>query len=489
MPITGRPGKTCPPPRPAGDANSAGDGRRSLRAGIRSLGLFACAMLAAGPLSGPQPAQAAPVTTSGTSAGTGGARTNEAVTVTLPEDDRSPLSGSSGHPETVSGASLLRVASNAPDPGLSPARARPAFESISFADLPGWRDDDQRAALTAFLKGCRAPHGRTGTLGITGRDLGALCARAEAAKGSREAARAFFEREFVPVRLSEPGFVTGYFEPAIAGSRTRTARFSVPIYRRPDDLVKITSAMRGAARKAGIDDEYAFARRRPDGRLAEYPDRAAIIDGALAGRGLEIAWVENPLDAFFIHIQGSARLKLADGSVMRLAYAAKSGQPYTAIGRILIARGEIAREDMTMVALRAWMEAHRDEAGALMAQNRSFIFFREVAGEETDGPEGAAGVPLTAGRSLAVDRKLHAFGTPIFVESDLPHAAGGALRRLMIAQDTGSAIIGPTRGDIFVGTGMQAGHVAGEIRHAARFTVLAPCGSKLAAAALSGDKR
>ncbi|MDJ0933600.1 MltA domain-containing protein [Breoghania sp.] len=415
---------------------------------------------------------------------------NETATLNASNDPTSPDKGA---PSTgISGlAAEMRVAAadgvRTVVPGIS-------IEAISFSDMPGWAGDDQRAALHAFLVGCEKLRDRFAGLGVSGRDLAALCGKVNKAKGSRAAARAFFEREFVPVWLFDKGaplagFVTGYFEPAIPGSRVRTDRFTVPLYRKLDDLVKITAAERRTATAAGIDPEYVFAPRTATGGLTEYPDRPAIEAGALSCRGLEIAWVEDPIDAFFIHVQGSARLQLADGSVMRLAYAAKSGQPYTAIGRILIARGEIARQDMTMETLRAWLEAHRNEARALIDYNRSFIFFREMEGDADAGPEGAAGVPLTPGRSLAVDRKLHAFGTPIYVEADLPKTAGGHFAQLMIAQDTGSAIVGPARGNIFVGTGVQAGRLAGEIKHGARFTVLAPRGSRLARASAQGEHR
>ncbi|WP_245926665.1 murein transglycosylase A [Breoghania corrubedonensis] len=439
------------------------------RAGLLAALPILTLSLAAGPLASQAMARASAT------------QTSEAATVTPPENGASHAFDADVAPVRIAAAGTKATAG-------AGAVYHPSVEAVSFSDLSGWREDDPSAALSAFLKGCRAPHARAGALGISGGDLASLCVKAEAARGSRSVARAFFEREFVAVRIVEPGFVTGYFEPAIPGSRMRTSRFTVPLYRKPDDLVKITASQRRAARKVGLGEEYAFARRTGDGGLAEYPDRAAIAAGALAGRGLEIAWVADPLDAFFIHIQGSARLKLADGSLLRLAYAAKSGQPYTAIGRVLIERGEIAREDMTMATLRAWMEAHREEARALIEHNRSYIFFREVEAGEDEGPVGAAGVPLTAGRSLAVDRTLHAFGTPVFIEADLPKSAGGRFRRLMIAQDTGSAIVGPARGDIFVGTGEDAGHTAGEIKHSARFTLLAPRGSRLAEAARHGAK-
>jgi membrane-bound lytic murein transglycosylase A len=267
----------------------------------------------------------------------------------------------------------------------------------------------------------------------------------------RDAARAFFETEFRAFLVrpaTGAGFFTGYYEPEVIGSRMRTDRFTVPLYRPPDDLVE----------------------------GAPYHDRQAIESGALKGRGLEIVWLESAIDAFFIHVQGSARVQLADGGLLRLSYAGKSGHAYTPIGRVLRARGALAAGGVTMASIRAWLAAHPDEANEVMWSNRSFIFFRETDGiGPEDGPLAAAGVPLTAGRSLAVDRTLHTFHSPVFVETALPD--GAAFRRLMVAQDTGSAIVGPARGDIYFGTGDAAGAIAGAMQAEGRFYLLAPTGT------------
>ncbi len=355
-----------------------------------------------------------------------------------------------------------------------------ALGPVEYGRTAGWTGDDHAAAFACFLHSCRRmaarPH-KTKALGI---DAGALariaaCALSEReAAGDSAAAKAFFESHFRPCRFAQPspaGFVTGYYEPVVAASRVRTSRFAYPLYRRPHDLVEVDDA----SRPAGTDAAFRFARQTDYG-LVEYHDRSQIEAGALAGRGLELAWIESPVDGFFIHIQGSARLAMPDGSTLRISYDAKSGHPFTPVGAVLIESGELRREAVTMASIRAWMVQNEDRAAELMARNRSFIFFRESgAADDSPGPIAAASVPLSPGRSLAADHRLHTFGTPVFVTSQTPIAGlGKRLRRLMIVQDTGSAIVGPQRGDLFIGTGEAAGEIAGAIRHAARFVVFVP---------------
>ncbi len=352
---------------------------------------------------------------------------------------------------------------------------------LRFADLRGWATADHAAALAAFRRqaevwGEGAP--KTRGLGIDGAALAAI-GRAALATGAVDAAaaRAFFEARFTPRHVVPAGgdaFLTGYFEPELAGSRVPTDRFRVPLLARPDDLVDVDPADRPAT----LDPAYAFARRAPEG-LVPYFDRGEIEDGALAGRGLELVHVEDPVDAFFVHVQGSARIRLDDGGVMRLAYAAKAGHPYTSIAKLLIARGVAAPDAMTADVLRAWLEADPARGADLMRANRSYVFFAEQADLDPGlGAVAAAKAQLAPRVSLAVDRALHTFGTPIFVDADLPLGVGGRVepfRRLMIAQDTGSAILGAARGDVFVGLGAEAGRLAGLIRHVPRaFVVLVP---------------
>jgi membrane-bound lytic murein transglycosylase A len=349
---------------------------------------------------------------------------------------------------------------------------------LSFDDLDGWRSDDLAAALGAFRRGADAllhHPPKTRALGI---DAGALanCLRHAArlsAEACEEAARQFFEAAFAPFEVAPAaggGFFTGYYEPEVAGSLAPTPRFKVPLHRRPDDLVEIAAG----DQPPGLDHGLRFARKTEAG-LREYPDRAAIMAGCLAGRGLELVYVADPIDAFFIHIQGAARVRLEDGRVMRVTYAGKTGHPYTPIGRALVEMGALAKDKVTMQTIRAWLRAHPGEAGSVMARNRSYVFFREAPVDDARlGPIAAAKVPLTAGRSLAVDRRMHSFHTPIWIETTLPD--GRAWRRLMIAQDTGSAIVGPARGDIFFGSGEEPGEIAGAMRAGGRFVVLAPRG-------------
>jgi len=218
-----------------------------------------------------------------------------------------------------------------------------------------------------------------------------------------------------------------------------------------------------------------FARRTETG-VEPFFDRGEIERGALDGRGLEIAWLADPVDAFFIHIQGAARLRLADGSLLRVTYAAKSGHDYTPVGRVLLERGVLQRGNVSMQTIRAALAADPEAARSAMWTNRSYIFFREAPVEDAAlGPIAAAKVPLSTGRSLAVDRTLHTFHVPVWIETSLPEAEGGGpFHRLLIAQDTGSAIIGPARGDIFFGSGDEAGRIAGRMQAAGDFVVLAP---------------
>jgi membrane-bound lytic murein transglycosylase A len=309
-------------------------------------------------------------------------------------------------------------------------------------------------------------------LGIDGNALRDAAIAALEACSRKRNAREFFEAYFAPNRIEADGFVTGYYEPEVAASLVRTKRFDVPIYRRPDDLVELATG----ERPPGWDPEIRYGRRSAGG-LVPYFDRPAIEEGALAGQGLELAWLADPVDAFFIHVQGSARLRLASGSQLRVAFDGKSGHPYTSIGRLAVERGLLALESADKDGLAAWLRRHPEEGRGLMRENRSFIFFRVTSQDDAEGPLGAAGLPLVAGRSLAVDRTLHTFHTPVWVDSpgladiDRP---GRPFRRLMIAHDTGSAILGPARGDIFVGSGEAAGSAAGRIRHSAAMIALVP---------------
>src|SRR5215471_12111316 len=293
----------------------------------------------------------------------------------------------------------------------------------TFNQLSGWADDRISAAVPAFLASCArfvtrpaaAPLDATATSADFGRvgDWQALCKSAEALpSGDDAAARRFFEADFVPLAVSDDGtaagLFTGYFEIELHGSRRRHGRYQTPIYCRPPDLGS-----------------------KPQ------PTRAEIEDGALAGRGLELLWVDDPVDAFFLQIQGSGRVRLKNGKSVRVGYDGQNGQPYVAVGRLLIERGLIPRDKVTMASIRAWMKQNPEAGAALRRENRSYIFFREIAG---DGPIGAEGAVLTPERSLAIDRAFIGLGIPIWVEANERFVAAENLRRLLISQDTGGAI-------------------------------------------------
>jgi membrane-bound lytic murein transglycosylase A len=354
-----------------------------------------------------------------------------------------------------------------------------------FDALPGWSADRHGDALQAFLRSCDKLLRRDGGAAIGG----AIPGRAAAWRGACEAAgardihdhqaaRYFFEDWFRPYAVlnngREAGLFTGYFEPELQGSLTRAREYDIALYRRPDDLVTVSL---GRFRESFAGQR--IAGRVVGGALLPYPSRAEIDAGALEGQSLELVWVDSAVDAFFLHIQGSGRVRFEDGGARRIAYAASNGQPYLAIGRSLVKRGAMSVKEVTMQSIRAWLEDNPAEAPALMRENNSFIFFRWLDGKAADlGPEGAQGVPLLAGRSLAVDRRFLPLGAPIWLDAHAPDSNPSArdrvLRRLMVSQDTGGAIRGPVRGDVFWGTGGEAGEIAGRMKHQGRYWLLLP---------------
>ncbi len=354
-----------------------------------------------------------------------------------------------------------------------------ADNPVSFDDLPGWLEDDHLAAFQAFRRSAaqalRKPY-RDGSDGRTFERFKPAFKKAVSVDMADSAqARVFFETLFEPVLLKnsdgEPGLVTGFYEPIADGSRTRTEKFPVPIYAMPDDLVEINEE----TRPAGMDPYFRFAQETANG-LGEYPDRGAIERGFLESRGLELVYVADKVEAFFIHVQGAARIRLPDGSLTGITYAAKTGHPFTGPGRILVDRGDIPQPEISMQAIRKWLHDNPDKADALLWQNRSFIFFRESPVEDQSlGPVAAAKVQLTPGRSMAVDRLHHVFGSAIYVAATRVNFGDGKpFRRLMVGQDTGSAILGQARGDLFTGSGFAAGEIAGRIKAEADFWLLMP---------------
>lgn len=308
-------------------------------------------------------------------------------------------------------------------------------EVLDFEALDGWAEGGQAEALQAFLVTCDQ---------LDAPDWRPICRLAADVPGDDASARAFFELLFRPVVVGEPpALFTGYYEPELAGSRSRTPTFAWPIYRRPPEL--------------------------QDG--AVYHSRAGIEGGALAGRGLEIAWLDDPVDVFFLHIQGSGRIRMGDGSVLRVGFAGKNGHPYRSIGQELVRRGVFAAHEVSAGAIAAWVRRNPGFGADLLNLNPSYVFFRKLPDLPADkGPIGAMGRSIEALRSVAIDPAFTPLGAPVWVEKD----GRAPLRRLMVAQDTGGAIKGPQRADIFYGSGAQAGEAAGDVKDGGRMVLLLP---------------
>lgn len=350
------------------------------------------------------------------------------------------------------------------------------IKRTSFAELSGWAAADLNMALAAFKRSAAeilfTAHGfkRLSTFSGMRDDWLSTCKAALEASD----ARTFFESSFLPFKITDKnrpeGLFTGYYEPQALGSCTRTERFQVPIHRRPPELISFSREIEAA-------QGYKYGHLVNNAPVPFF-SRRQIETGALEGRGLEICWLENWVDAFFIHIQGSGRITLEDGTTLRLAYAAKNGQPYSSIGAALLAKGHGTAQTMSMQFLRDWI-AHNPQAGRqLMWQNNSYIFFREISVEDPSlGALGAAQVNLTPLCSLAIDRRYWMFGTPFWLETVTPPEAQGSanpFRNLMIGQDTGSAIRGPLRGDVYWGWGDRAIANAGHMKSPGRMTALLP---------------
>lgn len=376
-------------------------------------------------------------------------------------------------------AVLLVLAGCAGVPEEGPDSAR--FEEADFRDLPGWQQDSHTRALSAFKKSCEniealpperalgpgGMAGNAGTWATTCRLAGLLSAPDE------RRARQFFEHNFTPWRViseqdGKTGLFTGYYEAALNGAKTRHGPYQTPLLKRPDDLVMVDLGLfRDKLRGQRI------AGRVINGSLKPYEDRAEIEQGALDNKGLELVWVDDPVAAFFLHIQGSGVVRLDDGSTMRIGYAGQNGHPYYAIGRELVSRGELALEDVSLQSIRDWLKANPAQAEEIMNTNASYVFFHVLEGP---GPLGAQGVPLTPGRSLAVDHTILPYGAPVWLDAEPPVDGHDPIRRLTIAQDTGGAIRGAVRGDVFWGHGAQAEFLAGKMKSQGRYWILLPRG-------------
>jgi membrane-bound lytic murein transglycosylase A len=308
-------------------------------------------------------------------------------------------------------------------------------EVLDFETLDGWRDDDHLAALVTFLRTCDL---------IDQPDWRPVCAVAADVPQDTASARSFFELFFKPVVVgSPPALFTGYFEPELEGSLERTGRFRYPIYRRPPEL------------REGV----------------AFHSRQAIEDGAIAGRGLELAWLDDPVDVYFLQVQGSGRIRLTDGSVMRVGYAGANGQPYRSVGQEMVRRGTHSMDQVSAPEIASYVRSNPGAGRLLLQTNPSYVFFRKIGTlNPEDGPIGAMGRSITTMRSVAIDPKFTPLGAPVWIEKD----GRRPIRSLMVAQDTGGAIKGMQRADIFFGTGADAGQAAGIVKDGGRMVVLLP---------------
>ncbi len=402
------------------------------------------------------------------------------------------LAGVSGLFCAIGALLLLESCASAPKIPEEGPEPPPRLREVPFSRLPGWGDDRAGEALAAFRISCTnrilkvPPDKLFGPEHIPdgARTYGDWQPACRAAIGTAlqntDSARRFFEHYFRPAeiisaRTGTDGLFTGYYEPLLRGARTRFGPYQTPLLRRPADLVEVDlGAFRDSLKGERI------AGRVENGRLIPYEDRADIAAGALAARlkhdsdsnsAAALVYVDDPIDAFFLHIQGSGRIDLAGGGSMRAGYDGQNGHVYYAIGRELIARGELTKENVSLQTIRAWLNAHPDAAQDLMNLNPSYIFFRELEGP---GPLGAEGVPLTPGRSLAVDRTMIPYGAPVYIATGAPEEGEAPVRRLLIAQDTGGAIRGAVRGDVFWGYGPRAEYLAGHMKAPGRAWVLLP---------------
>ena len=340
-----------------------------------------------------------------------------------------------------------------------------SFRPASWSDLPGWRDDAVHEAWSAFIASC-------GPLGKR-EPWRAVCAgAARTPNPSAENARRFFEGNFKPWQIAsgegaEDGLITGYYEPVLRGSRKPTSRYRHPLYAAPDDLVivdlgEVYPELKGTAVRGRLEGR----------KVVPYYDRAQIDATPSVLRGKELVWVDDAIDLFFLQIQGSGRVVLDSGETIRVAYADNNGHPYRSIGRVLVERGELALEQASMQGIKAWARERPEQLSSLLHSNPRYVFFRELAANGA-GPPGALGVPLTPRRSVAIDPRLVPLGAPVFVATTWPNSTR-PLNRLMLAQDTGSAIRGAVRADFFWGAGEAAAREAGRMKQRLRMWVLLP---------------
>lgn len=356
-------------------------------------------------------------------------------------------------------------------PKTEPVKVR-VFEPVDYEQLPGWRDDGFEGVVGALRFSCVRLRTRAEWQDAC-RALAKLTPTSPP-----DTIRALIEAQLTPWRVStvegnSEGLVTGYYEPVLRGSRTRQGPYQIPLYAPPDDLLTIDLG------ELFPELKNLRLRGRLEGkRVVPYPSRADIERGAAPLRGKELVWVDSAIEAFFLEIQGSGRIRLPNGETMRLGYANQNGHPYVAIGRVLIERGEMKSGEVTMQTIMAWARDNPAKLPELLAQNPSYVFFRELtkpSGDPNQGAPGAMGAALTPGRSIAIDPRFIPLGTPVFLASTLPESTT-PLNRLVLAQDTGGAIRGAVRADLYWGFGPEAGERAGRMRQSGRLWLLWPRG-------------
>jgi membrane-bound lytic murein transglycosylase A len=337
---------------------------------------------------------------------------------------------------------------------------------VSFSDLSGWSNDAVADALPAFRKSCSvmmkkdaaAPMGKVGRVG----DWQQACvALKNVSDGNAQSARAYFEANFIPyaAKATKPGLFTGYYEAELHGSWQRGGKYQTPLWTRPEDMISVDlglfkPTLAGQKVTGKVDAQ----------KLIPYDDRAAVAHGSLEGRAKPLLWVDDPVDAFFLEIQGSGRVLMEDGSLVRVGFVAQNGLSFVPVGRVMAEDG-LVEKPVTMQKIRKWMTAHPDKAQKVMNTNPSVVFFQQ---SNADGAVGAQGVVLTPERSMAVDPSFVPLGVPLWLDLE------NGIRRLVVAQDTGGAIKGPVRGDFFWGTGKQAEQSAGSMQSGGGYFLLVP---------------
>jgi membrane-bound lytic murein transglycosylase A len=365
---------------------------------------------------------------------------------------------------------LLAGCATPPKPvAMAPAQPYAPFAVSKWEMLPDWQTVDLQPAWSAFSQSCNALKARPAWQPI--------CARASGmTQPDNDALRSFFEQSFTPYQVYNPdgtsqGLITGYYEPRLYGSRVRTTRFRYPLYGPPGDLLTIDLGEVYPQLK-----DLHLRGRLQGNRVVPYYSRSEIDNGKAPLKGHELFWVDNAVDLFFLQIQGSGRIELPDGSVVKVGYAEQNGQPYNSIGRKLVEMGALKLEDASMQNIKLWAGQHPEQLAGLLEQNPSYVFFRELP-NDLPAPLGALGVPLTNEYSLAVDSRTIPLGAPVFLSTTYPNTSA-PLNRLMLAQDTGGAIKGPVRGDFFWGFGEQAGAQAGKMKQPGQMWVLFPKGAE-----------